>query len=344
VINIDKAPDGPEKEEAMPSSLKSIVVAMAVMIGLSAVSADAQTLLRFGHPDAPTHPIQISGEHFAKLIEERTDGRYRVEIYGQNTLGNQRELIESLQTGAVDFAVTGGGALASFFPKTQVFDLPFLFRDASAAEKLLDGEIGEELFADMRERNIVGLAWGTAGFRHMQNAVRPVSKPEDLAGLKIRIQPSPVFAALFEAVGAIPVPVDFAEVYTALQQGTVDGVELPVAAIHANKLYEVTKYNTLSGHSYNLAPFMMNQRRFDSLSAEDQEIFMQAGREAVVLIRQLFADNEDRLIKELEDLGMETSTIDFDAFSAAMAPVYDQFKDRIGADFVDRVLAQSRAQ
>src|SRR5690606_908874 len=106
-------------------------------------------------------------------IEERTDGRYKVEIYGQNTIGNQRELIESLQTGAVDFAVTGGGALASFFPKTQVVDLPFLFPDAGAAEKLLDGPLGEELFADMKERGIIGLAWGTAGFRHMQNAVRP---------------------------------------------------------------------------------------------------------------------------------------------------------------------------
>lgn len=318
------------------------LTAAAVVFSFSA-PVEAQTVLRFGHPDAPTHPIQISGEYFAKLIEERTEGRYKVEIYGQNTIGNQRELIESLQTGAVDFAVTGGGALASFFPKTQVFDLPFLFRDAAAAEKLLDGPVGSELFADMKERGIVGLAWGTAGFRHMQNQVRPIVKPEDLKGLKIRIQPSPVFAAMFEAVGAIPVPIDFAEVYTALQQHTVDGVELPVAAIHANKLYEVTKYNALTGHSYNLAPFMMSQRRFDSLSAEDQKIFMQAGKEAVTLIRKLFAENEQSLVKDLEALGMETTRIDFSAFSAAMAPVHNQFKDKIGAEFVDRVLAATRA-
>lgn len=327
----------------MRTTLTSTLMATALMFGLGAGAASGQTVLRFGHPDAPTHPIQISGEHFAKLVEERTDGRYRVEIYGQNTLGNQRELIESLQTGGVDFAVTGGGALASFFPKTQVFDLPFLFRDASAAERLLDGPIGEELFADMRQRGIVGLAWGTAGFRHMQNAVRPVVQPGDLAGLKIRIQPSPVFAALFEAVGAVPVPIDFAEVYSALQQGTVDGVELPVAAIHANKLYEVVKYNALTGHSYNLAPFMMSERRYNSMSEEDRAIVMQAGREAVDLIRELFAESEERLTRELEELGMETSRIDFDAFSAAMAPVHDQFKDRIGAEFVDRVLAEIRA-
>ena len=318
------------------------ILALAMAVGLSAGNAASQTVLRFGHPDAPTHPIQISGEHFAKLIAERTDGRYKIEIYGQNTLGNQRELIEGLQTGAVDIAVTGGGALASFFTKTQVFDLPFLFKNAAAAERLLDGEVGKELFDDMRGVGIIGLGWGTAGFRHMQNQVRPITKPEDLAGLKIRIQPSPVFAAMFEAVGAIPVPIDFAEVYTALQQGTVDGVELPVAAIHANKLYEVTKYNALTGHSYNIAPFMMSKRSFDKLSPEDQEIFMQAGAEAVTLIRKLFAENDARLVKELEDLGMETTTIDFEAFSTAMAPVYDKFKDRIGAQFVDSVLAATK--
>lgn len=326
----------------MKPSLTGTLALAAVAVAMS-FGASAQTVLRFGHPDAPTHPIQISGEHFAKLIEERTDGRYKVEIYGQNTIGNQRELIESLQTGAVDIAVTGGGALASFFPKTQVFDLPFLFKDAGAAERLLDGPVGEELFADMNERGIVGLGWGTAGFRHMQNQVRPITRPEDLAGLKIRIQPSPVFAAMFEAVGAIPVPVDFAEVYTALQQGTVDGVELPVAAIHANKLYEVTKYNALTGHSYNIAPFMMSKRRFDSLSPEDQAIFMEAGAEAVTMIRQLFAENEARLVKDLEDLGMETSTVDFEAFSTAMAPVHEQFKDRIGADFVNKVLSETKS-
>ncbi len=199
-----------------------------------------------------------------------------MQVFIGGSLGSGVNVVSSLQTGIIDCAIVTSGFLATFVPSIQVVDLPFLFKDRPTAERILDGEVGRKIFADADAHNMVGLTWGWYGWRQVETREKAVTGPDDLRGLKMRIQPSPIFAAMFKAVGAVPVVMDGSEVYLALSQKTVDGVEFPLPTVVTFKMYEVNKYLALTNHVYNAGALLVSKARWTQMTPADREAFQAA--------------------------------------------------------------------
>ena len=196
---------------------------------------------------------------FAREVEKRTNGRYKVQTFHSGSLGAKRESVEAVQLGTQELTFTSTGPVPNFVPDVAILDIPFLFRDYGHARAVLDGPIGQELLQKFPGKGMVALAWAENGFRHMTNSKHAVASPEDLKGLKMRTMENPVHIQAYKAFGIIPTPMAFTEVFTALQQGTVDGQENPLSVITSAKLDQVQKYLSLTGHVYSPALFLMNK-------------------------------------------------------------------------------------
>jgi len=294
-------------------------------------------------PDTPTHPSHEIALHFAKLVEERTGGSVKIRVFAGGQLGSEVNIVSGLTTGIVDLTMHTSGFLENFFPRIQAIDLPFLFKDSASAERLLDGPIGQELLKDMQTKGIYGLTWGHYGWRETETNNRVVKVPQDLAGLKVRIQPGAVFAAMFKAVGAVPIVIDLAELYIALSQGTVNGYELPFIAVISTKLVEVTKHISVTNHVYNAGALMASKVRFDTLTPKEQEVIRETAKEIQPGWRKIIAEKSVEARKTCEQRGLTVNDIDYPAFRAAMQPVYAEFRDKIGAEFVDKVIKAAGA-
>jgi TRAP-type transport system periplasmic protein len=251
--------------------------------------AQATVTLKLGHPDTNLHPTQAIATKLSELVAAKTGGAVKIQVFAGGQLGSEVNIVSGMQTGIVDMAFHTTGFLESFFPRVQVLDLPFLFRDAKTAESLLDGPIGQQLLADMPTKGIYGFVWGHYGWRETETASQPVREPSDLKGLKIRIQPGAVFAASFRACGAIPVVLDLSEVYIGLSQKTVGAVELPFLAVVSSKLYEVTKYVGLTNHVYNAGALMASKVKFDRLEPAYQKAIREAAAEIQPVWRETVA-------------------------------------------------------
>jgi TRAP-type transport system periplasmic protein len=305
--------------------------------------AQATVTLKLGHPDTNLHPTQAIATKFSELVAAKTGGAVKIQVFAGGQLGSEVNIVSGMQTGIVDMAFHTTGFLESFFPRVQVLDLPFLFRDAKTAESLLDGPIGQQLLADMPAKGIYGFVWGHYGWRETETASQPVREPADLKGVKIRIQPGAVFAASFRACGAVPVVLDLSEVYIGLSQKTVGAVELPFLAIVSSKLYEVTKYVGLTNHVYNAGALMASKVKFDRLDAAYQKAIREAAIEIQPVWRETVASKTEEGRQFCASRGMQIDATNFTAFHAAMTPVYDEFRDRIGAGLVAQVLKATQA-
>lgn len=305
--------------------------------------AQGAITLKLGHPDTPLHPTQTIATKFSELVAAKTGGAVRIRVFSGGQLGSEVNIVSGMQTGIVDMAFHTTGFLESFFPRIQVLDLPFLFRDAKTAETLLDGTIGQTLLGDMPAKGIYGFVWGHYGWRETETASQPIREPSDLKGVKIRIQPGAVFAASFRACGAIPVVMDLSEVYIGLSQKTVGGVELPFLAIVSSKLYEVTKFAGLTNHVYNAGALMASKVRFDRLEAAHQRAIREAAAEIQPIWRETVAQKTEEGRTFCAQKGMQIDATNFQAFHAAMTPVYDEFRDKIGADLVTQVIKAVQA-
>jgi len=318
-------------------------IAMPAFWRADSAFAQGPVTLKLAHPDPPLHPTQTVATKFSELVAAKTGGAIRIQVFSGGQLGSEVNIMSGMQTGIVDMAFHTTGFLESFFPRIQVLDLPFLFRDAKTAETLLDGPIGQALLADMPAKGIYGFTWGHYGWRETETASQPVREPADLKGLKIRIQPGAVFAASFRACGAIPVVMDLSEVYIGISQKTVGGIEVPFVGIVSSKLYEVTKFVGLTNHVYNAGALMASKAKFDRLEAAHQK----AIREAAAEIQPVWRDTVGQKTEEGRQFcaarGMQIDATNFAAFHAAMTPVYDEFRDRIGADLVQQVLKATQA-
>jgi tripartite ATP-independent transporter DctP family solute receptor len=331
--------------------IRGLGIAAAASAGAAGLSLGARparaagqpVVLKLAHPDTPIHPSQEIATRFGKLVEERTGGSVKIRVFAGGQLGSEVNIVSGLTTGIVDLAMHTTGFLESFFPRIQAIDLPFLFHDSATAERLLDGPIGQELLNDMQAKGIYGLTWGHYGWRVTETNNRVVKVPQDLAGLKIRIQPGAVFAAMFKAVGAVPIVIDLAELYIALSQGTVNGYELPFLAVVTTKLVEVTKYVGVTNHVYNGGAFMASKLRFDTLTPKEQEVIRETVKEIQPGWRKLVAEKSIENRKICEQRGLAVNEIDYPAFRKAMEPVYTEFRGKIGAEFVDKVIKAASA-
>jgi len=306
--------------------------------GNAADAAKPSMNLKVGHVLAPDHPYQLGLEKFAELVAERTDGRIKIDVFHSSQLGGEREMIEGLQLGTLDMTIVFTAPLAGFANSFLVFDLPFIFQERDKAYQVLDGQIGTDILNTLESVGIKGLCYWENGFRHVTNSKVPITEPEDMKGMKIRTMENKIHMASFRTIGADPTPMAFGELFTALQQKTVDAQENPIPIIYTSNFYEVQDYLSLTGHFYAAAPLLMSKSLWNSLSAEDQEIIMSCALEARDYERSLIRQMDEECLDMLKEKGMQVIEVGKDKWFAAMQPVYDQFKAEIGEDVIQRVL------
>jgi TRAP-type transport system periplasmic protein len=305
--------------------------------------ARAATNLTLGHNAAPGNPRSIATERFGEMVKERTSGRIAVRVAGSEQLGNEQSLLTSLRTGAVDMTVNSQGSVSALVPEIAALGLPFLFADSAAAFRVLEGPIGEELSQRFSKVQMVPLGYWDNGIRHITNSKRPIVKPADLKGLKIRTPPDPMTIDIFQALGAGTEQISFGELYIALQQGVVDGQENPLTNIASSKLFEVNKFISLSGHKWESSPFLMSQITWTRLSAADKEIIKTAAKEAGDLQRKLFAENEAKFNAQFRaDPKLAVNEVDKPAFREASSKVVDTWRAKPFGDFVDKLVKAAK--
>ena len=293
---------------------------------VAVASAQAKDTFKLATVTPDHHAYTMGAKEFARLVEDATKGEVVIKVFGGGQLGKgERELLEGLQLGTIDMAVTATGPVSNFSEDMGVVDLPFLFTSYDHVDKVLDGSIGRQLLDGLEKANIKGLAFFENGFRNFTDSKRPLTKPADFVGLKFRTMENPVHLASVRQLGAQAVPMSWGEVYTSLQTGVIDGQENPVAIIHAFKLSEVQKYLSLTGHFYSPAPLTMSLKKFNELKPEYQQILLEMALRAAAYERKLIRDNEAKQLEDLQKQGMEVSKVDKAVFIQAMAPVYDEF-------------------
>jgi tripartite ATP-independent transporter DctP family solute receptor len=313
------------------------LLAAAALAGVTA-GASAQTVIEVGHATTIDSHYGLGMTRFGEVLEEVSGGEMTLVQHPAAALGGEREMIEAVQIGTLDMVITSSGPLPNFVPETQVLDLPFLFRDYDHARGVLDGELGQELLAKIDEAGFKALAWTENGFRHITNSQRPVKTPSDLSGMKIRTMENPIHMTAFEALGAAPTPMSFAELFTALQQGVVDAQENPIVVISVSNFSEVQDHLTLSGHLYSPAIILMSQSRWDSLSEEQQGWVMEAAKASVEVTRNRVTELEETGVDQLREAGMEVVTeIDREAFEQAVQPAYEQYTAEFGDELIERI-------
>jgi tripartite ATP-independent transporter DctP family solute receptor len=323
--------------------LRTLVAAAAVAV--LPLAAQAQALkLTLGHGAAPGNPRHEAAVKFAEVLKARTGGRIEVQVAPSAQLGDDAAMITALRTGALDISANSQGAIANVVPEYAAFGMPFLFANLPQAWKLLDGPLGKELADKSAEKGLVVLGYWDNGIRHMSNSKKPILKPEDLKGMKMRTPPDAVTVDIMQALGAEAQQIKFAELYVALQQGVVDGQENPLMNIHASKLYEVQKHISLTGHKYEMTPFVMSKRTWDRLTDADRKAVKEAAAEATALQRSLSQESDDKLVADLKAKGVRIDTVDKPAFEKATAPVDDKWIASPIGPFVKKVISAARAK
>ena len=288
------------------------------------------TTLRLGHITNETDAWHLGAEKFAELVEEKTDGSVVVDIYPSSTLGNDRDLIEGMQLGSVDFALVAG-VLSNFYEPYSILELPYLFEDNEHLENVLYGDVGTQLKEDLLENaQIRGLEFWVRGPR-MLTANREITNADELNGLKIRVPEIPASIEAWEAMGATPTPMAFGEVYSSLQTGVIDAQENPLALIESNKLSEVQDYLMQTNHVYGYVQLTMSETAYQNLTAEQQTAVEEAAKEATEYENQLVYDQEEELLQKLKDSGMQVVEPDLNSFSEKAKTVHDTFADESDA-------------
>jgi len=296
-------------------------------------------VLKVAHTLAIDHPYQTGLVKFGELLKERTNGKYSIEVFPSAQLGSEREAIEGVQMGTIDLTLVSTAPLAGFSDAFLVNDLPFIFSSREHAYKVLDGEICQDMFSKLEGTGIKGLAYFENGFRNVTNSKRAIVKPEDMKGLKIRTMENQIHMDSFKVIGADPTPMAFGELFTALQQKTVDAQENPLAIISTSKFFEVQEHLALTGHFYAPAPLLISQALWEQLSDEEKEIFQKTANDARDFQRQVIFDMNNDLLEELKASGMKVTEPDKAEWQKAMQPVYDKWQDKIGKDLIEKVKA-----
>jgi len=312
---------------------------MIVVFAMGSVALAADVTLKLGHIADPQNPYAQGGQKFADLVSEKSGGTMEVQVFPSSQLGNQRDLVEGLTLGTVDMCLSSTAVLGNFLEKAAIFDLPFIFRNRAHTFKALD-TIGMDIAKELEPRGIKVLAYLENGIRHMTNNIRPIRKPEDMQGLKIRVMEQPIYISMMKALGANPTPMAFGELFTALQQGVVDGQENPAAHIYTKRFFEVQKYISLTAHTYSAEPMLISMIAWNKLTPEQQGILQEAANEARDWQRQLAIDLENGYWDKIRESGKSEilEDVDRDAFKEATKVVWEQFEDKVGKENIEAIV------
>jgi tripartite ATP-independent transporter DctP family solute receptor len=314
--------------------MRSKLVQLVAMLSLLAVGGVAQSqdiqerTIRFGHLNNPDHPTSLGVKKFAELVAAKSGGKITVKEYPSSQLGNELQQQSALQGGVQEMLVASTTSLAGIVKEFGLFDFPFLFSNARQADAMVDGPVGKMLSGKLAEKGVVVLAFFDLGFRNVTNSKRPITKAEDLEGLKLRVIPNPVFLETFKTFKANPIPMPFAELYGALESKAVDGQENPYAVILSSKLYEVNKFVSGTNHVYATNPVQVSKRFWEKLSPAEQKLLQEAALEAQNHQRVVSREVSSKAVAELKAKGMvynEIAPAEQARMRAAVKAVHDKF-------------------
>ena len=325
--------------------LKKIPFASLISAALfaGAVGMVQAETLRFAS-EAPRSDTQFkAGQKFSELLKAKTKGALDLKIFPDSSLGKFDAAISGVRGGTIDLIVSGSGNYSGLVPLLGVFDIPFMFKDTAHAYRTLDGKIGQEMLDRMEAFEMKGLAYWDNGWRELTNNKLPVKVPADVKGLKVRTTGSPAHIEAFKLLGANPVPMPLAELYTALEMKTVDAQEHPLGVLWSAKLYEVQKHLSLTNHAYSALIVAMNKKKFDSLSPENQKAIIEAAREAGQYQRQLNNDNMAKIVADVKKAGMQVvETVDPAPFLEVTKPGRKTFTDKYGGEDIIKAIDDIR--
>ncbi len=321
--------------------LKTLAAAVAVA-AFGVAHAQTKTI-KFANQNAKGHPIVQGMEKFAEIVEAKSGGKLKVNVFPGGALGSDQANVSSLQGGTLEMASMNSGIFASVVKDFAIYDFPFLFANPKEADAVVDGPFGKGLHAKLEEKGMVGIAYYELGFRNITNSKRAVAKVEDLSGLKLRVIPNPINVDWVSALGANPTPLPFPELYAALEQKAVDGQENPVATIRGAKLYEVQKYLTLTNHQYNPQSVVVSKKFWDSLSADEKKIVQDAATESAKYQREQSRSQAASILEELKKNGMQVTELpaaEVAKLRDKMKPVIAKHSASVGDATVKAVMAE----
>ena len=307
------------------------VCALAVL-AVGCRERDGVTVLKVAHNGPVGHPFQVGFEEFRRVLEERTNGAVQVQIFENEQLGTEEEATLMVKLGALAAsAASAGGGISAFVPEAEIFNFPFIFRDLDHFYRVLDGPVGERVAGRIEdELDVVVLGYWFAGRRNAWNAERPVVTPSDFEGLKIRVIPTPILVDTFNALGAQATPMSFGELYSALEQGVVDGAETDHVDLYQERFYEVTKYVSYTRHLYLAVALIFSRKLYDELPPGVQEAVLEAGRISTRVQRQAMTSMTASALEELQKLGLEFNEVDRALFEERVRQVYLDNAGRVG--------------
>ena len=314
----------------------------ASLLAALAVSAQAATM-KFASEASRADTQYTAAERFNELLKQRTGSALDIKVYADSSLGNAQASINGVRGGTIDIAVSGSNNFTGLASQLGVLDIPFLFKDSSHAYRVLDGKTGQELLDKLGEFGMKGLAFWDNGWRELTNSRGPVRTPADVKGLKVRTTGSPAHIEAFKLLGANPVPMPLAELYTALEMKTVDAQEHPLGVLWSAKLYEVQKHLSLTNHAYSALIVVMNKAKFDALPSAQQKALVDSAREAGQYQRKLNLEKTNTIIEAVRKAGVQVvDSVDPAPFVEATKPVRQSFITKFGAEATIKAIDAER--
>jgi TRAP-type transport system periplasmic protein len=337
----------PAGRETMKDRLKLALAALcaagAMLLGNPGQAQVSERNLKVAYVQDKDHPHGLGAQKFADLVAQKSGGKMKVRTYGSGQLGGDAQVISSLQGGTVEMTMVSPGLLVGLVKEFGILDLPFLFNSYTEVDAVLEGAVGKKLLEKLPEKGLIGLGYWDHGFRNLTNSRRPVTKMEDIAGLKVRVLQIPLFIETFNALGANAVPMPFPELYTALETETVDGQENPFASIETSKFYEVQKYASTTQHVYNPLVTIFSKRVWDRLSPEERKIVQDAADEAGAYERQVSREMNEKSKENLKSKGMTVTEItpeERTRMRQKVNAVTEKFTKEFGDDLVKAMYAE----
>ncbi len=307
---------------------RTLLVAMLGFCTVQTAMAQEARTIRFGHLNNADHPMSIGAKKFAELVAAKSAGKLTVKEYPASQLGSELQQQSALQGGVQEMTAPAPTSLAGIIKEFGLLDFPFIVSNFKQADALLDGPVGKTLLAKLPEKGLIGLGFWDLGFRNITNSKRPITKGQDLEGLKLRVIPNPVFLDTFKTFKANPVPMPFGELYSALETHAVDGQENPFSVILSNKFFEVQKFVSATNHVYASNILLVSKKFWDKLTPSEQKILQDAANEAIVYQREVSRDMAGKAVAELKSKGMqynEMSAAETARMQATVKPIHDKF-------------------
>jgi tripartite ATP-independent transporter DctP family solute receptor len=303
-----------------------LIILLSVFLFSTCTGPGGVRLIKLGHGLGVTHPVHEAMVYMAKLVEEKSQGQMQIRIYPNQQLGTERELVELLQIGSLGMTKVSSATLESFAPKIQVLSMPYLFRDDAHRDKVLKGEIGRQLLSESEEFWLKGLVYYDAGKRSFYTKTKSVESPEDLKGMKVRTLESNMAINMIKSFGSSPTPVSYGELYTALQQGIVDGAENNPPSLYTSRHYEVCKFYSINEHTAVPDVVIISTKVWNTLEDEEKQWIQEAADESAVYQYKLWAASVEESLREMEKAGVTITYPDQTPFREAVESLYESFK------------------